>query len=159
MSEPRRRTRTDGLKPAFEQLSDGVSTLVKQHIELARHEIKQDVKTNGRRAAIIAVCGVIAVIGWVLLNLAAIGLAIWLGGMLAGWIVAGVLALIHLIVAGAAAAYFGKKLREDKPLDLAQTTDELEEDKQWLKRIGESRKNGKKTTTNKPPSRGQLPPS
>jgi uncharacterized membrane protein YqjE len=138
MSEINRRRTTNGLKPAFERLADGVSTLVKQHLELARYEIKQDVSTTGRRVAILGACAVVGLLGYLLLNIAGIGLAGWLGGWLAAWITAAVLALVHLGAAGGLAAYFGKKLKEQKPIDLAQTNDELDRDKQWLRKIGQT---------------------
>lgn len=146
----------DGLKPAFERLTDGMSTLVKQHLELARYEVKKDVKTTGTRVGIIAVCGVIALVGYIMLLVTGVLLAGWLGGWLAAWITAGAEALINLALAGGLAAYFGKKLRDDKPVDLAQTNDELNEDKRWLREIGENSPNEK---AQKRISQDELPPS
>lgn len=163
MSELNRRRSTSrstngisGLKPAFERLTDGLSTLVKQHLELARYELKQDVSTTGKRVAIIAVCGVIALVGYIMLLVAGFLLAGWLGGWFAAWITAAAEALVNLALAGGLAAYFGKKLREDKPVDLAQTNDELDKDKRWLREIGENARNGKKP---KQLSQEELPPS
>ncbi|QDG53162.1 phage holin family protein [Persicimonas caeni] len=146
----------NGLKPAFERLTDGLSTLVKQHLELARYELKQDVTTTGKRVAIIAVCAVIGLIGYVTLLGAGILLAAWLGGALAAFITAAAIAVVHLAVAGGLTAYFGKQLRDEKPVDLAQTNDELNEDKRWLREIGEKSRNGTKP---KQLSQEELPPS
>jgi hypothetical protein len=146
----------DGLKPAFERLTDGLSTLVKQHMELARYEVTKDVKTTGTRVGIIAACAVVALLGYVMLLATGVMLAWWLGGLLAAWITAGALAVVHLALAGGLAAYFGKKLRDDKPVDLAQTNDELNEDKRWLREIGES---SRKEKAQKRISQEGLPPS
>lgn len=161
MSELHRRRPTssngiNGLKPAFERLTDGLSTLVKQHLELARYELKQDVSTTSKRLGIIAACAVVALIGYVTLLGAGILLAGWLGGALAAFITAASIALVHLALAGGLAAYFGKQLREEKPVDLAQTNDELKEDKRWLREIGDKSRNGK---TPKQLSQEELPPS
>ena len=165
MSELNRRRPTNGsgstngisgLKPAFERLTDGLSTLVKQHLELARYELKQDVSTTGKRVGVIAACGVIGLVGYIMLLVAGFLFAGWLGGWLAAWITAGAEALVNLGLAGFAALYFGKKLRDDKPVDLAQTNDELDKDKTWLREIGENARNGKSP---KQLSQEELPPS
>lgn len=161
MSELHRRRPTssngiNGLKPAFERLTDGLSTLVKQHLELARYELKQDMSTTGKRLGIIAACAVVALIGYLTLLGAGILLAAWLGGALAAFITTAAIAVVHLALAGGLAAYFGKQLREEKPVDLAQTNDELKEDKRWLREIGDKSRNGK---TPKQLSQDELPPS
>ncbi len=163
MSELNRRRSTsrpssglNGLKPAFERLTDGLSTLVKQHLELARYELKQDVSTTGKRLGIIAACAVIGLIGYVTLLAAGVLLAAWLGGALAAFITCAAIAVVHLAIAGVFAAVIGKKLREEKPVDLAQTNDELNEDKRWLREIGEKSRNGKSP---KQLSQEELPPS
>jgi hypothetical protein len=146
MSEFNRRRATsglDGLKPAFERLTDGVSTLVKQHIELARYEVTQDVTTAGKRIAILGACAMVALLGYVVLLGAAVLFAGWLGGMLAAWITAAAIALIHLAAAAGLGLYYGKKLRDDKPVDLAQIGDEINRDKQWLQQIAAASKDGK----------------
>jgi uncharacterized membrane protein YqjE len=146
----------EGIKPAFERLTNGLSTLVKQHLELARHEVKQDVKTTGTRVGIIAACAVIGLVGYIMLLAAGVLFAGWLGGWLAAWITAGAEALANLALAGGLATYFGKKLRDDKPVNLAQTNDELDEDKRWLRAIGET---SPKAKTQTQISQEQLPPS
>lgn len=151
----RRRSRHDGLKPAFEKLTDGVSTLVKQHLELARYEFKQDVSATSRRLAVLVVCGIIGLIGYVTLLVAGILIAGWLGGMAAAAITAAVEAVVNLALAGGLAAYFGKQLREEKPVDLAQTSDELNRDKEWLRKIGNQRQNNQPAQL----SHDELPPS
>ncbi|MFP4598582.1 MAG: phage holin family protein [Persicimonas sp.] len=160
MSETyRQKGRANGLKPAFERLTDGVSTLVKQHLELARYEIKQDVSTTGKRLAFVAACGVVALIGYVLLLAAAILLAGWLGGFAAAFIVGVSLAVIHLAAAAGIFVHYGKQLKEEKPVDLAQTTDELDKDKQWLRKIAQTPKNGERQAQLSQEERSQLPPS
>lgn len=131
----------DGLKPAFERLTDGVSALVKQHIELARHEITVDATTAARRIGILAACGVVALIGYLILMTGILLLAGWLGGLLAAWITALALGLIHLGAAAGFGARYAQKLRQEKPVSLAQISDELHKDKQWLQQIAATAKN------------------
>lgn len=136
----RRRTSSglDGLKPAFERLTDGVSSLVKQHIELARHEITRDATTTARRLGILGACALVALMGYTLLLVAAITFAGWLGGMLAAWIVALALGGAHLGLAGGFGAHYARKLRTEKPVDLAQLSDELNKDRLWLQQMAAS---------------------
>ncbi len=161
MSELNRRRRNnglDGIKPAFERLTDGLSTLVKQHLELARYEITQDVSATGKRLAVLGVCAAIGLVGYIMLLVAGFLFAGWLGGWLAAWITAGGEALANLALAGGLAAYFGKQLREEKPIDLAQTSDELDKDKRWLQnKIAQNSLNGEKPAAQL--SHDQLPPS
>lgn len=155
--ESYRTGKLDGLKPAFERLTDGVSTLVKQHIELARHEVKQDVNTTSKRVAAIAICGVVALVGYLLLNATLIMLFGLIGGVSAAFITGVVLTVLHLAAAGILVAYFGKKLRDEKPVDLAQTNDELDRDKQWLRKIGDNPQNGRQKRQLSREERRELP--
>lgn len=143
MSEfSRKRTKNglDGLKPAFERLADGVSTLVKQHIELARYEATRDIRTATRRMAILGACALIGGVGYLFLLATGVLLAGWLGGWLAAWICAAVIASAHLGVGGVMGRKYSKKLRAEKPVDLAQLGDELNKDKQWLQQIAATSK-------------------
>src|SRR5690554_1369768 len=150
MSEfDRRRTKNglDGLKPAFERLTDKMSTLVKQHIELARYEATQDMRATMKRAAILGACAFVGVVGYFFLLAAGTLLAGWLGGWLAAWICAAVIAVLHLGVAGALGYKYGKRLRLGLPVDLAQLGDELNKDKQWLQQIAVNSKKSPETVT------------
>ena len=130
----------DGLKPAFERLTDGVSTLVKQHIEFARYEATQDLKAATKRMAILGACALIAGVGYLFLLATAILLAGWLGGWLAAWICAAVIALLHLGVAAVMGRKYSNELRAEKAVDLAQLGDEINKDKQWLQQIAANSK-------------------
>lgn len=148
MSEfDRRRTKNglDGLKPAFERLTDGVSTLVKQHIELARYEATQDLRASMKRAAILGACAFVGAVGYFFLLAAGILLAGWLGGWLAAWICAAIIAVLHLGGAAALGYKYGRHLRLRLPVDLAQLGDELNKDKQWLQQIAASSRKSAET--------------
>lgn len=131
----RRKNGLDGLKPAFERLTDGVSTLVKQHIELARYEITQDAFTAGRRVAILGACAALGAFGYLFLLVALTLFVGWLGGLVAAWICAAVIGLINLGVASLVGLKYAKKLRAHKPVHLTQLGDEIDKDKQWLRQI------------------------
>lgn len=154
----RKRTKNglDGLKPAFERLADGVSTLVKQHIELARYEATRDVRKATKRIAILGACALVGAVGYLFLLTAGILLAGWLGGWLAAWICAAVIAALHLGVAAVMGRKYSRKLRAEKPVDLAQLSDEFSKDKQWLQQIAAT---SKKTETPVALSPKPMPPN
>jgi hypothetical protein len=75
--------------------------LVKKQVELAKTEIRADVRTEAKVAGglgVAAVCGIIAVT--LLLVTAAFALSLVMPGWAAGLIVSGVVALVAAVVAG-----------------------------------------------------------
>ncbi|HUG47877.1 MAG TPA: phage holin family protein [Candidatus Limnocylindria bacterium] len=77
----------------FSELSQQTSTLVKKEVELARHEVTRSVTALGRHAAFIAVGGVLAYAGFIVLllgigwALAEAGLPLWAALLLVGLVV------------------------------------------------------------------------
>lgn len=106
-----------------------LSTLVRQEITLAKTELKQDAKTAGKGAGLLAGAGVaghlflIALTGFVVIALG--------GGIGYGWA-----ALIVTVVWGVIAAVLaksGQTALKAVPPPLQKTTETLKEDAQWAK--------------------------
>ncbi len=126
--------RQSGFQAAIDGITDGLSRLVRNHFELARTEVRREASAVGQHLGALAVFASIALVGYGLLNLAIILFAAWLGDIAIMAIVALVLAILNLGVAGFAIARIVARLK-DSDVGLAQTTEELQKDKQWLKEI------------------------
>jgi uncharacterized membrane protein YqjE len=121
-------------KDALQRLLDGLQTLIREHLALARAEIKDDVRSMARDGAVGA-AGVPALAAGYLLLMVAIAylLAIWLPI----WAAFGIVALVNLGV-GAAVSLAGlRKVMRQRP-GLHRTGEELKKDKAWLAGLGES---------------------
>jgi uncharacterized membrane protein YqjE len=111
------------------ELTSEFSQLVTSHIDLAKAEIKQDVRDAGRAGAMFTGAGVAALVAVLMLSMAAAwGLAEVIEP---GWafLVVGVLWAIAAAVLGAT----GKKRMQHMQPGPTATVEELEEDKKWLK--------------------------
>jgi uncharacterized membrane protein YqjE len=115
-------------KDALQRLLDGLQTLIREHLALARVEIKDDLRSMARDGAVGA-AGVPALAAGYLLMMIAIAylLALWLPI----WAAFGIVALINLGV-GAAMSLAGlRKVMRQRP-GLHRTSEELKKDKAWL---------------------------
>ncbi len=119
-------------KDALHSLLEGLQTLTREHLALARAEIKDDLRVMGGDAAVGA-AGVPALAAGYLLLMVAIAqlVALWLPL----WAAFGIVALVNL---GAGAAISGGRLRKmmDQRLALPGTGEELQRDKAWLASLG-----------------------
>jgi uncharacterized membrane protein YqjE len=125
--------RAGGGEPAlgdlFRQLAQDSATLVRQEMALAKAELKSNVKSVARDAAMVAVGGILALVGVTVLIaflVVAVGDALdnyWLGALIVG--------VLFLLVGGILAMTSLKKLKNE---DVAptRTLETLKEDKQWL---------------------------
>lgn len=105
------------------------SSLVGSHVDLAKAEIKQDVRDAGKAGGMFGAAGVAALLALILLSSAlGWGLA---EVMAPGWAFLIVGAL--WAVAAAALALAGKKRVDVMDPGPQQTLDELKEDRTWLK--------------------------
>ena len=110
-------------------LTSEFSTLVTTHIDLAKAELKQDVREAGRAGGLFGGAGVAGLLALIMLSSAAAwGLA---EAMAAGWAFLIIGAAWGLIAAGLAVS--GKKQVDQMDPGPTQTMHELQEDKQWLK--------------------------
>lgn len=113
----------------FRQLAQDSATLVRQEMNLAKAELKSNVKSVARDAVMVGVGGILALIGAMVL-LAAVVIAVgdaidnyWLGAL--------IVAALFLIVGGLLAMSNLKKLKHEEVAP-TRTLETLKEDKQWL---------------------------
>jgi uncharacterized membrane protein YqjE len=111
-ADPLRATST---KDLVTQLAQKASLLARKEIELAKAELKSDVRTEIRMASGLGVAGVCALLT-VQLLLVAVVFALFEGGVLPGWAASLAVAAVVLAV-GTAAGLWGWAKRVRKPLD------------------------------------------
>lgn len=122
-----------GTEPAlgdlFRQLAQDSATLVRQEMNLAKAELKSNVKAVARDAAMVAIGGILALVGVTVLIaflVVAVGDALdnyWLGALVVG--------VLFLLVGGILAMASLKKLKHEE-MAPTRTLETLKEDKQWL---------------------------
>jgi uncharacterized membrane protein YqjE len=128
----------ESLPSLFSRLGDDVMQLFDTKMSLLKVELKEEANAYARGGALIAVGGVIAAIGFALLNVAvAFGIAILLANLeisqpakyAIGFLAAGVL---YLIVGAIIVSAMKSRLAK-QPIVPDRTVEELRKDKQWLK--------------------------
>jgi hypothetical protein len=121
-------------KDALQRLLDGLQTLIREHLALARAEIKDDVRSMARDGAVGAAGVPALAAGYLLLMIA---IAYLLAGWLPIWAAFGIVALVNLGV-GAAMSLFGlRKVMRQRP-GMHRTGEEWKKDEAWLAGLGES---------------------
>lgn len=109
------------------RLLETVSLLVTKEVELARAELRADVKAELSMVTLLGVAGVVAVFGVNMLLVAAtFALTVWMPGWLAALGIAGLLLAI-----GALLGLVGWKQRVSAPLAVTRKT--VREDVQWAR--------------------------
>lgn len=128
----------EGLPALFGRLSDGVMTLLDTKLSLLKVEIKEDVSGYISGAVKILIGGIIAAVGFAILNVA---VALFVGALLPetlspavryalGFVITGAL---YLIV-GAIFIITAKNRLAKQDIVPNRSVDELRKDKQWLKK-------------------------
>lgn len=148
--------RSDRLSPpapprdALARLVEGVQTLFREHLALAKIELTDDLRRTGRSILLGAAGLPPLFVGYVLLMVA---LALLLHLVLVDWAAFGIVALANLAAGAALTLVFSAKVRAEK-LALEKTGEELRRDREWLLslRNGE-RKVGAPPSLSAPPSR------
>jgi uncharacterized membrane protein YqjE len=133
-------TQTDieGLPALFGRLSDGVTTLLDTKLSLLKVEIKEDVSGYISGAVKILIGGIIAAVGFAILNVA---VALFIGSLMPetmdpavrlalGFVITGVLYL----VIGAIFVITAKNRLAKQDMVPNRSVDELRKDKEWLKK-------------------------
>lgn len=113
----------------FTDLTQGVSTLVRQEVQLAKTEISEHISAGVKGIAFLVVAGLFALVGFQALVAAAIlGLSL----VVASWLAALIVAAVLLVVAGVLlpSALSGLKKIAAPP---EKTIETLKEDAQWIK--------------------------
>lgn len=127
----------DSLPALIGKLGEDVMNLVDAKLGLLKVEIKEDAGFYGRNVGMIATGGVVAAIGFALVNVA---IAFFISALLpedwsnparygAGFIITG---LLYLIIGGALAYSFINKMSQRSAVP-HRSIEEIERDKQWLK--------------------------
>ena len=131
-------TRDESLPTLFSRLGDDVMQLFDTKVSLLKVEIKEEANAYARSGIMIGVGGIIAAIGFALLNVA---LAFGISTLFAdtslsqpakyaiGFVSAGVL---YLIIGGIIVSVMKSRLAQQH-LVPDRTVEELRKDKQWLK--------------------------
>jgi len=133
-AHPRSAPRTDplrqmGTRDLVSETARKASQLVKKEVELAKAELRTDLRSEIRMASGLGVAGLCAIAAIELL-LVAIVLALMERGVMPGWAAALVVAAVVLAI-GAAAGLWGWARRVRKPLDTTRRS--LQEDVRWAK--------------------------
>ncbi len=126
---PREDNNEPGLGDLLKQLAQDSATLVRQEMALAKAEMKENIRTTARQAAMVAVGGLVALVG-VLVLIAFLVTAIsdaldepWAGPLIVGGI---------FLLVGAILAMRAMKALKRESLAPDRTIETLKEDKQWL---------------------------
>ncbi|HET7785390.1 MAG TPA: phage holin family protein [Myxococcales bacterium] len=120
-------------KDAFQRLIDGLQTLVREHMALARVELKEDLRGMGRDV-LAGAAGVPALAAGYLLLMIALAylLAVWLPS----WAAFGIVALANLGIGGLLSAGGVRKVRSRR-VDLQRSAEELQQDRRWIATLGD----------------------
>jgi len=110
-------------------LSTDLSTLMKQEVQLAKVELKQEVSKVGKGAGMLGGAGLA---GWFVLLFLSLALTFLLDNWLPIEVAALITASVWAVIAAALALVGRKELREANP-QLPQTQETLKEDVQWAK--------------------------
>jgi hypothetical protein len=129
MSKPVAPEEPGSLGEIISDISDGLSELVRQEVDLAKAEIRSEASKAGKAAGMFGGAGVAAWLTAVMLSFA---LAFGLGNVMdLGW-AALIVAVIWAIIAAVLFVVARGKAKEVSPVP-RQTVDTLKEDAQWLK--------------------------
>ncbi|MEZ4461878.1 MAG: phage holin family protein [bacterium] len=114
----------------MQTLTEDVVSLFREHLTLFRVELKRDTAIAARYAFALAFFAIISLLGFALLNLAAILFAGWAFGLLGMAVSASVLCGIHLGFGLRAFAIVARRIQEDE-LGPRLAGNELERSRQW----------------------------
>ena len=132
MADQRHMT-TNGDKPVGElmrDLSQQISTLVRQEMELATAELRQKGKAAGIGAGMFGGAGLFALFGLGALTACEI---LALSSAVDGWLAALMVAVVYFAVAGVAALVGKGKVQEATPPAPEQAIESTKEDVRWTK--------------------------
>jgi hypothetical protein len=116
-------------KDLVTELARKASALARKEVELAKAEVRADVRSSARMAGGLGVAGVCALVALQLLLLAVV-LALAEAGVLPGWAAALVVAAVVLAV-GTGAGLWGWAKRVRKPLDTTRRS--VKENVRWAR--------------------------
>jgi uncharacterized membrane protein YqjE len=131
-------TDIEGLPALFGRLSDGVMTLLDTKLSLLKVELKEDVNGYIRGAVTILIGGIIAAVGFAILNVA---VALFVGALLPETMSPAVRYALGFVITGAVYLLIGgifiitaKNRLGRQDIVPNRSVDEIRKDKQWLKK-------------------------
>ncbi len=114
----------------FKQLSEDLSTLVRQELELAQAEMTEKGKKAGIGAGLVGGAGIVGLLALGTLTACVIGL---LATAMDFWIASLIVTVVYGGLAGVLALTGKKRVTEATPPVPEQTVDSVKEDVQWAK--------------------------
>ena len=129
-NQPDPRLREQSMGELFKQLSDEMSTLVRQELRLAQAEMTQKGKRAGIGAGMFGGAGLMGVMALGTLSaclIAALALAMQV------WLAALIVTVIYAAVAGGLALRGKERIQQATPPVPEQTVETVKEDVQWAK--------------------------
>lgn len=112
--KPQSNTSVGGL---LHRITDDVKTIAKDEIELAKNELSHVAKTAAAESAVIVLGGIVALIGFGMLCVAAVAA---LEGLIPPlWARLLIMSVVYLVAGGVLAGVFVKRLKTDIKPDLA----------------------------------------
>jgi uncharacterized membrane protein YqjE len=128
-------------KDALQRLIDGIQTLIREHLALARAEAKDDLRALARDL-MVGAAGLPALAAGYLILMMALGflLAVWIPS----WAAFGIVAVLNLGAGGAVTLVGVRKLMRGR-VEMPGTGEELQRDKQWLTSMRNGTDGGKQT--------------
>jgi uncharacterized membrane protein YqjE len=131
-------TDLEGLPALFGRLSDGVMTLLDTKLSLLKVEVKEDISGYMRGAVTILIGGIIAAVGFAILNVA---VALFVGSLMPERMDPAVRLALGFAITGALYLLIGgifiitaKNRLSKQDIVPNRSVDELRKDKQWLKK-------------------------
>ena len=129
-SDPDGRLREQPMGELFKQLSEDLSTLVRQEMKLAQAEMTEKGKKAGIGIGMFGGAGVVSFLALQALTVCLIGL---LAEAMDVWVAALIITVIYAAGAGVLALNGKKQVSEATPPVPEQTAETLKEDVQWAK--------------------------
>jgi hypothetical protein len=136
-------------KDAFQRLVEGVQTLIREHLALARSELEDDVQAMGKDL-LAGAAGLPSLLAGYLLLMIAGGFLLSL--RLPQWAAFGIVALVNL-GAGGAVTWFGLRKMRAKRVWLKGTGEELRRGKVWPTQLEEGTRPEPRPVPLAPPAR------
>jgi len=120
-------------RDALNRLIDGFQTLVREHLALAKVELKEDLKRMGR-SLLLSLAGIPALLaGYLFLNVA---VALLLATIIASWMAFGLVAIVNLGAGTALTVVFAKRARQTS-ISLPSTEEEMRRNRAMISNVAQ----------------------
>ncbi len=120
---------------AFQRLIDGIQLLIREHLALARVELRDDLRALGRDLFIGALGVPLLFAGYLL---AMVALSLGLSAVLVPWAAFGAVALLNLIIGGALTAVGLRRASSRKALPMTATSSELSRNRAMVTNLADA---------------------